>query len=146
MALAQAQHLVSRLSEALEKKGATVDFAIHPVAGRMPGHMNVLLAEANVPYEKLKEMDDINPEFANCDLAIVVGANDVINPAANTAEGTPIYGMPVLNVEQAKHIVICNYDLNPGYAGVENALYKKKNVIMKLGDAKETVSMLIDLI
>ncbi len=146
MALAQAQHLVSQLSDSLEQNGALLDFAIHPVAGRMPGHMNVLLAEANISYEKLREMDDINPEFPNCDLAIVIGANDVINPAANTAEGTPIYGMPVLDVDKAKHIVICNFDLKPGYAGVDNPLYKMRNVTMKLGDAKDTVKELIDML
>ncbi|NLY70325.1 MAG: NAD(P)(+) transhydrogenase (Re/Si-specific) subunit beta, partial [Clostridiales bacterium] len=123
MALAQAQQHVKQLADKLEANGAKVDFAIHPVAGRMPGHMNVLLAEADVPYEKLKVMEEIDHEFEESDLAIVIGANDVINPAANTEEGTPIYGMPILNVEKAKHIIICNYDLQPGYSGVDNPLY-----------------------
>ncbi|MFA5636978.1 MAG: NAD(P)(+) transhydrogenase (Re/Si-specific) subunit beta, partial [Anaerovoracaceae bacterium] len=144
MALAQAQQKVRQLADTLEKNGAVVDFAIHPVAGRMPGHMNVLLAEADVPYEKLRGMDEINDEFADCDLAIVIGANDVINPAANTAEDTPIYGMPILNVDQAKNAIICNYDLNPGYAGVDNPLYTKPGVTMMLGNAEETVQTLID--
>ena len=143
MAMAQAQQQVAQLANRLENNGATVDFAIHPVAGRMPGHMNVLLAEANVPYEKLREMDDINKEFAECDLAIVIGANDVVNPAANTAEGTPIYGMPVLDVAKAKHIIICNYDRAPGYAGVDNPLFDGNNVILLLGDAAETVGAII---
>ncbi len=143
MALAQAQSLVKTLADKLETNGADVKFAIHPVAGRMPGHMNVLLCEVDVPYDKLYEMDDINPEFADCDAVIVVGANDVINPAANTAEGTPIYGMPVLDAASAKHVIICNYDDKPGYAGVENPLYKMKNTFLLLGDAKETVSSLI---
>lgn len=144
MDIAQAQQQVRQLADMLERRGAQVDFAIHPVAGRMPGHMNVLLAEADVPYEKLREMDDINPEFENCDVAIVIGANDVVNPAANSAEGTPIYGMPVLNAERAKHIIICNYDRNPGYAGVPNPLYDRDNVTLLLGNAAETVTTLIN--
>ncbi len=144
MALAQAQQKVRALADKLEKNGAFVDFAIHPVAGRMPGHMNVLLAEADVPYEKLRGMDEINDEFADCDLAIVVGANDVINPAANTAEGTPIYGMPILNVDLARNVIICNFDTKPGYAGVDNPLYTKPGVTMLLGNAEETVATLID--
>ncbi|MBR7072257.1 MAG: NAD(P)(+) transhydrogenase (Re/Si-specific) subunit beta [Eubacterium sp.] len=146
MALAQAQSKVKMLADKLEEKGAEVKFAIHPVAGRMPGHMNVLLCEVDVPYDKLYEMEVINPEFKDCDTVIVVGANDVINPAANTAEGTPIYGMPVLDAAEAKHVIICNFDENPGYAGVPNPLYKMKNTILLLGDAKETVSQLIDSI
>jgi NAD(P) transhydrogenase subunit beta len=144
MAIAQAQQLVRQLADKLEKNGAEVDFAIHPVAGRMPGHMNVLLAEADVPYEKLRGMDEINSEFDNCDVAIIIGANDVVNPAANTAEDTPIYGMPVLNADHAKHIIVCNYDLSPGYAGVDNPLYKKSDVTLLLGDAKDTVQKIID--
>ena len=144
MAMAQAQQQVAQLAEKLERNGATVDFAIHPVAGRMPGHMNVLLAEANVPYEKLREMGDINPEFTTCDLAIVIGANDVVNPAANTAEGTPIYGMPVLDVDKAKRVIVCNFDCSPGYAGVENPLYSQGSVTLLLGDAAKTVQTLID--
>ena len=144
MALAQAQSTVKALSDKLESKGAEVKFAIHPVAGRMPGHMNVLLCEVDVPYDKLYEMDAINGEFKDCDVAIIVGANDVINPAANTAEGTPIYGMPVLNVADAKNVIICNFDTKPGYAGVPNPLYESENTIMMLGDAKETVAQLTD--
>ncbi|MDD4777843.1 MAG: NAD(P)(+) transhydrogenase (Re/Si-specific) subunit beta [Fermentimonas sp.] len=145
MALAQAQHLVRTLADKFEENGAEVKFAIHPVAGRMPGHMNVLLAEADVPYEKLFEMDAVNDEFAETDVVIVIGANDVINPAARNAKDTPIYGMPVLNVDQAKEIFICNFDLQPGYAGVDNPLYKKEEgVHLLLGDAKESISNLID--
>ena len=144
MALAQAQHLVKQLSDRLETNGAEVKFAIHPVAGRMPGHMNVLLCEADVPYDKLYEMDDINPEFAETDVTIIIGANDVVNPAAREAEGTPIYGMPVLNADQAKHIIICNYDLKPGYAGVKNPLYsREEGVTLLLGDAGETLKKLL---
>lgn len=146
MALAQAQSKVKALADKLEEKGAEVKFAIHPVAGRMPGHMNVLLCEVDVPYDKLHEMETINPEFAECDAVIVVGANDVINPAANTAEGTPIYGMPVLDAAAAKAVIICNFDEKPGYAGVPNPLYKSDNTLLLLGDAKETVSKLIDCI
>ncbi|NLJ13933.1 MAG: NADP transhydrogenase subunit beta [Ignavibacteria bacterium] len=147
MALAQAQHLVRQLADKLESKGAKVRYAIHPVAGRMPGHMNVLLAEADVSYEQLYEMDAINDDFKNTDAVIVIGANDVLNPAARDAVDTPIYGMPVLNVDQAKEIFICNFDLNPGYAGVDNPLYKKeKGVHLLLGDAKESVQKLIDML
>ena len=143
MALAQAQQTVKLLADRLEARGAQVRFAIHPVAGRMPGHMNVLLCEADVPYEQLYEMDAINDEFQSCDAALVIGANDVVNPAANTAEGTPIYGMPVLNVADAKHVIICNYDLKPGYAGVENPLYhREEGVSLLLGDAKDTLQAL----
>ncbi len=144
MALAQAQSTVKALCDKLESKGAEVKFAIHPVAGRMPGHMNVLLCEVDVPYDKLYEMDAINGEFKDCDVAIIVGANDVINPAANTAEGTPIYGMPVLNVADAKNVIICNFDTKPGYAGVPNPLYESESTIMMLGDAKETVAQLTE--
>ena len=144
MALAQAQHQVKQLGDAFTKNGAKVRYAIHPVAGRMPGHMNVLLAEADVDYEDLYEMEAINDDFKETDLVVVIGANDVLNPAARDAEGTPIYGMPVLNVDQAKHVVICNYDLKPGYAGVPNPLYEKsEGVTLKLGDAKESVTNII---
>jgi NAD(P) transhydrogenase subunit beta len=140
MALAQAQGDVKALMDRLEAGGAEVKVAIHPVAGRMPGHMNVLLAEVDVPYDKLYEMDQVNDEFAQTDLAVVVGANDVINPAANTAEGTPIYGMPILNVHEAKHVIIFNYDTKPGYAGVDNPLYEPSDkVALILGDAAKTV-------
>ena len=143
MALAQAQKLVKQLADKLERQGTQVKFAIHPVAGRMPGHMNVLLCEADVPYEQLYEMDAIDSEFKECDVAMVIGANDVVNPAANTAEGTPIYGMPVLSVDQAKHVIICNYDLKPGYAGVENPLYHRQGVTLLLGDAQATLQSLL---
>lgn len=143
MALAQAQKLVKQLVDKLERQGTQVKFAIHPVAGRMPGHMNVLLCEADVPYEQLYEMDAIDSEFKECDVAMVIGANDVVNPAANTAEGTPIYGMPVLSVDQAKHVIICNYDLKPGYAGVDNPLYHKPGVTLLLGDAQATLQSLL---
>lgn len=144
MALAQAQEQVKQLADKLEEKGAEVLFAIHPVAGRMPGHMNVLLCEVDIPYDKLCEMDDINPRFAECDAVVVIGANDVVNPAANTAVGTPIYGMPVLEVDRARHIIICNYDLKPGYAGVENPLYQREEgVTLLLGDARDTIEKLI---
>ena len=146
MALAQAQHEVKQLADKLAKQGAEVRFAIHPVAGRMPGHMNVLLAEANVPYEDLFEMEAINNDFASPDLVVVIGANDVLNPAARDAEGTPIYGMPVLNVDQAPHVIICNYDLKPGYAGVENPLYtREEGVALLTGDAKESLQKLLAL-
>ena len=145
MALAQAQHLVKQLADKMEVNGAEVKFAIHPVAGRMPGHMNVLLAEADVPYEKLFEMDDVNDTFSETDVVIVIGANDVINPAARDAKDTPIYGMPVLNVDKAREIFICNYDLQPGYAGVDNPLYyRTEGVYMLLGDAKESLNELLD--
>ncbi|NLC49401.1 MAG: NAD(P)(+) transhydrogenase (AB-specific) [Bacteroidales bacterium] len=144
MALAQAQHLVKQLADQLELNGAVVKYAIHPVAGRMPGHMNVLLAEADVSYEQLYEMDVMNDEFKSVDAVVVIGANDVLNPAARDAVDTPIYGMPILNVDQAKDVIICNFDLNPGYAGVENPLYQRdEGVILKLGDAKETIQQLL---
>ncbi len=144
MALAQAQHLVKQLADKLEANGADVKFAIHPVAGRMPGHMNVLLAEADVPYDKLFEMDAVNDDFVSTDAALVIGANDVINPSARDAADTPIYGMPVLNVDQAKEVIICNYDLNPGYSGVDNPLYKREErVHLLLGDAKDSLESLL---
>ncbi|MFA7115385.1 MAG: NAD(P)(+) transhydrogenase (Re/Si-specific) subunit beta, partial [Candidatus Omnitrophota bacterium] len=145
MALSQAQALVKQLADLLSNAGKTVDYAIHPVAGRMPGHMNVLLAEVDVPYEKLREMDEINPEFARTDVVLVVGANDVVNPAARTAAGTPIYGMPILNVEEAKHIILLNYDDKPGYAGVDNPLYQAdpNKAVLLAGDAKESLSRLL---
>ena len=146
MALSQAQGEVAHLAAALEKKGAEVKFAIHPVAGRMPGHMSVLLCEADIDYEKLFMMEDINNDFASCDIAIVIGANDVTNPAANTAEGTPIYGMPILNVAEAPMAVFCNFDTKPGYAGVDNPLYTADNVLLMLGDAKDSVAKLSGLV
>lgn len=145
MALAQAQHTVKQLADKLEFRGARVRFAIHPVAGRMPGHMNVLLAEADIPYEKLFQMEEINDDFKQTDAVVVIGANDVLNPAANTAEGTPIYGMPVLAVADAKEVIVCNFDLKPGYAGVENPIYKReKGVYLCLGDAKESLMKIIN--
>ncbi|HPT35474.1 MAG TPA: NAD(P)(+) transhydrogenase (Re/Si-specific) subunit beta [Bacillota bacterium] len=146
MAIAQAQQHVKRLMDALEAKGTEVKFAIHPVAGRMPGHMNVLLAEVDVPYDKLCEMDDINPEFPETDVVIVVGACDVVNPAANTAEDTPIYGMPVLDVDKAKNVIVCNLDTKPGYSGVDNPLYEMPHVVLLLGDAKESLSKLLEAV
>jgi len=146
MALAQAQWKVKAIYDALEGKNVDVRFAIHPVAGRMPGHMNVLLAEVDIPYEKLIEMDQINPEFKNTDVVIIVGACDVVNPAAMTAAGTPIYGMPILNVHEAKNVIVCNRDTKPGYSGVENSLYSQSNVTMLLGDAKETLNTIINAI
>jgi len=143
MALAQAQFKVVELANLLERLGKQVKFAIHPVAGRMPGHMNVLLAEAEVPYDKLFEMEEINAEFKETDLAIIVGACDVVNPAAICVEGTPISGMPILMVHEAKRVVVCNLDEKPGYSGVENPLYKERNVILLLGDAKDSLDSLI---
>lgn len=144
MAVAQAQQLVKALADKMKKEHKTVKYAIHPVAGRMPGHMNVLLAEVNVDYEDLYDMEMINDEFKQTDLVIVVGGNDVINPKAKTHEGTPIYGMPILDVDLAKDIFIFNYDKNPGYSGVTNSLYNKNNVQLFLGDAKETLQKFID--
>ena len=145
MAIAQAQHLVKKMADCLVKNGAKVRYAIHPVAGRMPGHMNVLLCEADVDYEDLFEMSDIDNDFKSCDAVIVVGANDVLNPAANTAVGTPIYGMPVLSVNDAKEIYIFNYDTKPGYAGVDNPIYERKDgVHIFLGNAADTLSEALD--
>jgi len=140
MAVSQAQSRVKMLADKLEGMGKGVRFAIHPVAGRMPGHMNVLLCEVDIPYEKLYEMEAINGDFENTDLVIIIGASDVVNPAANTAEGTPIYGMPILEAGKGKHIIICNFDLKPGYAGVPNPLYEMKDKVqLLLGDAKDSI-------
>lgn len=139
MAVAQAQQQVKILFDWLEQAGKEVCFAIHPVAGRMPGHMHVLLAEVQIPYEKFIEMDAANPQFPSADVVVVIGANDVINPAANTAEGTPIYGMPVLDVASARKIVVCNLNAEPGYAGVDNPLYEREDAILLFGDARQTV-------
>lgn len=143
MAVAQAQHAVSELATQLEDNGCEVNFAIHPVAGRMPGHMNVLLAEANVPYEKLKEMDDVNPTIEMVDIVIVIGANDVVNPAARTDESSPIYGMPVINVDKARTVIVMKRSLNPGFAGIDNPLFFNENTRMLFGDAKKTTQGLV---
>jgi NAD(P) transhydrogenase subunit beta len=143
LAVAQAQHEVRQLAELLESKGVDVKYAIHPVAGRMPGHMNVLLAEANVPYDQLKEMDEINPDFPRTDVALVIGANDVTNPAARSNPGSPIYGMPILNVDQAQQVIVLKRSMRPGFAGIDNELYTEPKTAMLFGDAKESVQNLI---
>ncbi len=139
LAVAQAQHDVRALADLLEAKGVEVTYAIHPVAGRMPGHMNVLLAEANVPYTQLKEMDDANPEFSRTDVAVVVGANDVVNPDARNNQGSPIYGMPILNVDDAQVVVVLKRSMNPGFAGIENPLFYNPKTVMLFGDAKASI-------
>jgi NAD(P) transhydrogenase subunit beta len=144
MAVAQAQHTVKELATELEKRGVEVKYAIHPVAGRMPGHMNVLLAEADVPYDQLKEMDDINPEFPRTDVSLVIGANDVTNPAAKTNPGSPIYGMPILEVEQSKNVIVIKRSMNPGFAGIENELYYMPNTQMLFGDGKSAVADIVE--
>ena len=142
MAVAQAQHAVSDLAKMLMKRGIDIKYAIHPVAGRMPGHMNVLLAEANVPYDQLYEMEQINPYFAEADIAFVVGANDVTNPAARTNKSSPLYGMPILEVDRAKSIIILKRSMRPGFAGVDNELYYNPKCMMLFGDAKESLNKL----
>ncbi|MDA8393767.1 MAG: NAD(P)(+) transhydrogenase (Re/Si-specific) subunit beta [Candidatus Dormibacteraeota bacterium] len=143
LAVAQAQHVARELADALEKRGVTVDYAIHPVAGRMPGHMNVLLAEANVPYEQLKDMDEINDAFRTADVALVVGANDVVNPAARNSPGSPIYGMPILNADEAHNIVFMKRSMRPGFAGIDNELLYDPKTIMLFGDAKDSLTKLV---
>jgi NAD(P) transhydrogenase subunit beta len=143
MAVAQAQHDVRQLAEELEDRGIDVTYAIHPVAGRMPGHMNVLLAEANVPYDQLKEMDEVNPEFPQTDVALVIGANDVTNPSARDDPGSPIYGMPILDVDKAASVVVLKRSMNPGFAGIDNRLYVDPKTQMLFGDAKDSVVKLI---
>ncbi|MFL5921678.1 MAG: NAD(P)(+) transhydrogenase (Re/Si-specific) subunit beta [Gaiellaceae bacterium] len=144
LAVAQAQHDVRQLADLLEEKGVEVSYAIHPVAGRMPGHMNVLLAEANVPYPQLKEMDEANPEFGRTDVALVVGANDVVNPDARNNHGSPIYGMPILNVDDAQAVVVLKRSMNPGFAGIENPLFYNPKTVMLFGDAKDSIAKLIE--
>ncbi len=143
MAVAQAQHAVRELAELLEANGAEVRYAIHPVAGRMPGHMNVLLAEANVPYEQLVEPEDVNPTMDTVDVAVVIGANDVVNPAAREDAGSPLYGMPIINVDLARNVFILKRSMSAGFSGVENPLFFKENARMLFGDAKATVSQLV---
>jgi H+-translocating NAD(P) transhydrogenase subunit beta len=143
LAVAQAQHDVRQLADLLEAKGVDVSYAIHPVAGRMPGHMNVLLAEANVPYDELHELDEANGEFPRTDVAVVVGANDVVNPDARNNQGSPIYGMPILNVDDAQAVVVLKRSMNPGFAGIENPLFYNPKTVMLFGDAKASIDQLI---
>ncbi len=143
LAVAQAQHQVRELMDLVEKRGGTMKFAVHPVAGRMPGHMNVLLAEANIPYDKLIDMDDINPEFERTDVCLVIGANDVVNPAARTDPSSPIFGMPILNADHAKRIIVMKRGMSAGFAGIENELFYNSKTQMLFGDAKGTLSKLV---
>ncbi len=143
MAVAQAQHQVAELAELIEGRGGEVMFAIHPVAGRMPGHMNVLLAEANVPYDKLVEMDEINKEFERTDVVLVIGANDVVNPAARTDRSSPIFGMPILNADQAQSVIVLKRSMSPGFAGIENALFYEPKCAILFGDAKKSLNELV---
>jgi H+-translocating NAD(P) transhydrogenase subunit beta len=146
MAVSQAQHIVRDLANALSANGAEVRYAIHPVAGRMPGHMNVLLAEANVPYDQLFDLDSINDDFSNTDVCIVVGANDVVNPAARTQTSSPIYGMPILAADQARTTIVFKRSFNPGFAGIENELFTKASTMMVLGDAKKSIASLVSAV
>jgi NAD(P) transhydrogenase subunit beta len=146
MAVAQAQHAVSELAKVLNKRGVDVKYAIHPVAGRMPGHMNVLLAEADVPYDQQYEMEQVNPYFPEADLALVVGANDVTNPAARTNKSSPLYGMPILDVERAKSIIVLKRSMRPGFAGVDNELYFNPKCMMLFGDAKDSLTKLFSVL
>jgi NAD(P) transhydrogenase subunit beta len=142
MAVAQAQHGVAELAKEMQKRGINVKYAIHPVAGRMPGHMNVLLAEANVPYDQLYTMEQINPYFPEADLALIVGANDVTNPAARSDKNSPLYGMPILEVDRAKSIIVLKRSMRPGFAGVDNELYYDSKCMMLFGDAKQSLNQL----
>ena len=146
LAVSQAQHNIRELATLLQERGIQVKYAIHPVAGRMPGHMNVLLAEANVPYEQLYDIDQINSEFENTDIAVIIGANDVVNPAAKNTPGSPIYGMPVLNVDNAKNVLVLKRGLNPGFAGIENEIFFDSKTMMLFGDAKKSIMNLIEKI
>ena len=146
LAVAQAQHVLHELANFLIQRGTQVRYAIHPVAGRMPGHMNVLLAEANVPYDLLLEMDQINDDFQNTDVALVIGANDVVNPAARSKKASPLYGMPILNVDQARSTIVLKRSLNPGFAGEDNELFYEKKTMMVFGDAKATLTNLVQLV
>ncbi len=146
LAVAQAQHVARELSEQLESRGVNVLFGIHPVAGRMPGHMNVLLAEANVPYEQLKEMDEVNPEFKQTDVVLVIGANDVVNPAARMDPGSPLHGMPILNVDEAKTVIVMKRGMSTGFAGVDNPLFIAPNTQMLFGDAKASLTELVSAV
>jgi H+-translocating NAD(P) transhydrogenase subunit beta len=143
MAVSQAQHQVRELADLLQAKGVEVKYAVHPVAGRMPGHMNVLLAEANVPYPQLVEMDDINPELPRTDVAVVIGANDVVNPAARHDTNSPIYGMPIIDVDYAKTVIVMKRSMNPGFAGIDNELFFGDNTRMLFGDARKSLTALI---
>jgi proton-translocating NAD(P)+ transhydrogenase subunit beta len=144
LAVAQAQHVVRELADLLAKRGVHVRYAIHPVAGRMPGHMNVLLAEANVPYSQLFDLEQINADFEHTDVALVIGANDVVNPAARHDKASPIYGMPILDADKARHVVLMKRSLNPGFAGIDNELYYDPKTMLLFGDAKQVLTRLVE--
>jgi NAD(P) transhydrogenase subunit beta len=146
LAVAQAQHGVRELAELLKARGVDVKYAIHPVAGRMPGHMNVLLAEANVPYTELYDLEQVNPEFERADVALVIGANDVVNPAARSDTSSPIYGMPILDADKAQHVIIMKRSMKPGFAGIENELFYDPKAMMLFGDAKDSVMKLVQAV
>ena len=144
LAVSRAQHQLKELGDLMADKGVEVKYAIHPVAGRMPGHMNVLLAEAEVPYDKLYDLDQVNDEFDSTEMVLVVGANDVVNPAARDNAGSPIYGMPILNVDRAGHVLVLKRSLNPGFAGLDNELFYKENTLMLFADAKQSLTDLVN--